>query len=127
MKKSLIKILWVILWRKCLRKNRKFVPKESNHKAPDSDLVDKTSDSGKRSIDGEKLDTHFQLESDLLSKKGDSDRNNDGNVEKPVGKSATNKLDERESDDKKEEEKLNQQGQTTKKQIIKKMKKENNH
>ncbi len=49
-----------------------------------------------------------------------------GNEEKPVGKCATNKLDETESGDTKEEEKSNQKGQTTEKRIIKKKKKEKN-
>ncbi len=50
-----------------------------------------------------------------MGKKGDSDCINDGNMEKPVGKSATNKSNETESDDKKEEEKFKQKGQTTEK------------
>ncbi len=60
---------------------RKFVLKESDHKAPDSDSINKTSHNGKCSIDGEKLDDNFQLESDILDKKGGDDGSNDGNVE----------------------------------------------
>ncbi len=85
MKKILIKILRVILWRKCLQKNRKFVPEECDYKASESDSKDQTSDSSKSRIEGEKLDDDFQLESDILGKKGNSDGSNNGNVEKSVG------------------------------------------
>ncbi len=96
-------------------KIRKFVAKESDHKAFESDLKDQTSDSCKKSIEGEYLDNDFQLESDILGKNGNSDGSNNGNVEKPVGKSASKELDERESDDTNDEEKLNKKEQTTEK------------
>ncbi len=48
------------------------------------------------------MDDKFQLESDILGKKGKSDDSNNGNVEKPVGKSASNELDDRESDETKD-------------------------
>ncbi len=63
-------------------------------------MVAKTPDRGKSSIEGEKLDDNYQLESDILGGEGDSDGNNDTNLKKPVDKSAKNKSDETESDDK---------------------------
>ncbi len=73
------------------------------------------------------MDDDFQLESDILGKKGNSDGSNNRNVEKQVGKFSSNDLDERERDDTKEEEKSNQKGQTTEKTNNKENKqKENN-
>ncbi len=51
------------------KKIRKFVPNKNDHKANDSDLVDKTSGRGKSSIEGEKLDDNFKLKSFVLGKK----------------------------------------------------------
>ncbi len=50
-----------------------------------------------------------------MEEKEKADSSNDGNVEKPVGKSATKESDATERDDIKEEEKSNQQKQTTEK------------
>ncbi len=57
-------------------------------------MVDKTSDRGESSIEGEKVDDHLKLESFILCKKGNGECSNDGNVEKPVRKFATNESDE---------------------------------
>ncbi len=43
------------------KKIRKFVAKESDHKALESDLKDQTPDSSRKSIEGEHLDDKFQL------------------------------------------------------------------
>ncbi len=51
------------------------------------------------------MDDEFKLESDIFGKKG----KNNGNVGKPVGKSSSNELDDRESEDTKDEEKSNQE------------------
>ncbi len=57
---------------KMLKKNiRKFVPKESDQKASDSNSVAKTPDSGKSNIEGEKLDDNFWLYNQIYwTKKG---------------------------------------------------------
>ena len=64
------------------KKVRKFISNNSDHKAPDNDLVAKTTDSGRNIRKGKKLDEDIQLESDTVGGNG----NNDGNVEQPVGK-----------------------------------------
>ncbi len=55
------------------------------------------------------MDDEFQLESDVMGKKGKSGGSNTGNVEKPIGKSASNELADRESGGTKDEEKSNQE------------------
>ncbi len=97
------------------KKVRKFVSNDSDHNAPDNDLVAKTSQSGIGSMEGEKLDDDFQLEMDTEGKNGNDDGNNDGNVEQPVGKCATTEPDGTERDDNKEKEKSNDKEQKTEK------------
>ncbi len=58
------------------KKIRKLVPEECDHKAPDSDSIGKISNSGKSSIEGEKLDDNFQQESITLGKQGNGDGSN---------------------------------------------------
>lgn len=73
------------------KKVRKFVSNNFDHKAPDNDLVAKTTDSGRSSMKGEKLDEDFQLESDTEGGNGTNDGNNDGNKENQLA----NRMDQK--------------------------------
>ncbi len=95
------------------KKVRKFVPDDSDQKAPDNDAVAKTHDIKMSSLKGEKLDDDFQLETDNNGQNGSNDGNNDGNVEQPVDKSEQNKLDENEKNDTNEKDKSEEKEETT--------------